>query len=374
VTTGFAFASWASRIPQVRDHLHLSPAALGLVLLSVAAGSLLSLPLSGTIIHRIGSRRTVEVMAVVVGAGIATVALGYLVGVLPVVIGLFAFGFAGGAWDVAMNVQAATVERELGRAIMSRFHAGFSVGSVAGALVGAGMVALHVPVTVHLGLVAIGVAIGVPLHVRGFLADHDPHAPGEPAPSGGRVSPLARWREPHTLVLGLFVLCFAFAEGAGNDWLSLGVIDGYHAPAALGTLGYALFLSAMTIGRWYGPHVIDRYGRVVVIRSIAVVGIVGVLLFVFSPLTSLAFVGAVLWGAGASLGFPMGMSAASDDPAAAAGRVSVVSSIGYCAFLAGPPAVGVLADQTSVLRALTSVAVMLALAALIATSVRRVGT
>jgi MFS family permease len=374
VATGFAFASWASRIPQVRDHLHLSPAELGLVLLSVAAGSLLSLPLSGTIIHRIGSRRTVEVMAVVVGAGIATVALGYLVGVLPVVIGLFAFGFAGGAWDVAMNVQAATVERELGRAIMSRFHAGFSVGSVAGALVGAAMVALHVPVTAHLGIVALGVAIGVPLHVRGFLADHDPHAPGEPVPVGGRVSPLARWREPHTLVLGLFVLCFAFAEGAGNDWLSLGVIDGYHAPAALGTLGYALFLSAMTVGRWYGPHVIDRYGRVVVIRSIAVVGIVGVLLFVFSPLTSLAFVGAVLWGAGASLGFPLGMSAASDDPAAAAGRVSVVSSIGYCAFLAGPPAVGVLADHSSVLRALTSVAVMLALAALIATSVRRVGT
>jgi MFS family permease len=358
----------------VRDHLHLSPAELGLVLLSVAAGSLLSLPLSGTIIHRIGSRRTVEVMATVVGAGIATVALGYLVGVLPVVIGLFAFGFAGGAWDVAMNVQAAIVERELGRAIMSRFHAGFSVGSVAGALVGAAMVALHVPVTVHLALVALGVAIGVPLHVRGFLADHDPDAPGEPVAVGGRVSPLARWREPHTLVLGLFVLCFAFAEGAGNDWLSLGVIDGYHAPAALGTLGYALFLSAMTVGRWYGPHVIDRYGRVVVIRSIALVGIAGVLLFVFSPLTSLAFAGAVLWGAGASLGFPLGMSAASDDPAAAAGRVSVVSSIGYCAFLAGPPAVGVLADHSSVLRALTSVAVMLALAALIATSVRRVGT
>ncbi|MEO9173866.1 MAG: MFS transporter, partial [Gaiellales bacterium] len=259
-------------------------------------------------------------------------------------------------------------------AIMSRFHAGFSVGSVAGALVGAAMVALHVPVTVHLGVVALAVAIGVPLHVRGFLADHDPHAPDEPAPTGGVVSALARWREPHTLLVGLFVLCFAFAEGAGNDWLSLGVIDGYHDPAVVGTLGYALFLGSMTIGRWYGPRVIDRYGRVVVIRTIAVVGIVGVLLFVFSPVISLAFVGVVLWGAGASLGFPIGMSAASDDPAAAAGRVSVVASIGYCAFLAGPPAVGVLADSSSVLRALISVAALLALASLIATSVRRVGT
>jgi MFS family permease len=130
--SGFAFASWASRIPQVRDHLRLSPARLGLVLLCIAAGSMLALPLSGPVVHRFGSRRTVAGMAALLAIGLATVSLGYLGGLVPVAVGLFVMGFANGAWDVAMNVQGALVERHLGRSIMSRFHAGYSLGTVAG--------------------------------------------------------------------------------------------------------------------------------------------------------------------------------------------------------------------------------------------------
>ena len=100
------------------------------------------------------------------------------------------------------------------------------------------------------------------------------------------------------------------------------------------------------------------------------VGIAGLLLFVFSPSTALAFVGTLLWGVGASLGFPVGMSAGADDPAAAAGRVSVIASIGYCAFLAGPPLIGFLGDRVTVLKALTLVAVLLAVAALVAGALR----
>ena len=133
IFTGFAFASWASRIPQVRDGLQLDPSELGLLLLAIAAGSLIALPLSGMVVARLGSRRTVATMAVVNGTALVVVAIGYQFGVLPVVAGLFFFGFAQGAWDVAMNVQGALVERTLKRAIMPRFHAGFSVGTVAGA-------------------------------------------------------------------------------------------------------------------------------------------------------------------------------------------------------------------------------------------------
>ena len=143
------------------------------------------------------------------------------------------------------------------------------------------------------------------------------------------------------------MLAFAFAEGSGNDWLGVALIDGYHTSAAVGTFGYALFLSAMTCGRWFGPYILDRYPLVTVVRVLAAVGIAGVLLFVFAPSTPLAFVGAALWGTGASLGFPLGMTAAAEDPAAAAGRVSVVASIGYCAFLVGPPAVGFLGDHVT---------------------------
>jgi MFS family permease len=166
------------------------------------------------------------------------------------------------------------------------------------------------------------------------------------------------------------VLAFAFAEGTGNDWIGIALIDGYGTTAAVGTLGFATFLAAMTAGRWFGPSLLDRYGRVVVIRVLTVVCLVGVLLFVFGTYVALAFVGAVLWGAGLSLGFPVGMSAGADQPAMAAPRVSVIASIGYCAFLAGPPLVGFLGDHFTVLRAILAVAVLLALAMIITGSVR----
>ena len=115
------------------------------MLLAIAVGSLVALPMAGIIVHRFGSQRTVAVMSILLAVALAIVAVGYEVGVLAVVIGFVFLGFANGAWDVAMNVQGAIVERHLGRAIMPRFHAGFSVGTVAGALTGALMVALHVP-------------------------------------------------------------------------------------------------------------------------------------------------------------------------------------------------------------------------------------
>jgi MFS family permease len=362
IGSGFAFASWASRIPQVRDHLHLTPAQLGLVLLSIAAGSLLALPLSGPVVHRFGSRRTVAGMSVLLAVGLATVALGYLAGLPPVVVGLFVLGFANGAWDVAMNVHAALVERHLGRSIMSRFHAGYSVGTVAGALLGAAVVALHVPVTVHLVVVAAVIALAVPYGARAFVPDAT--SADEDAAAGTR-SALSAWTEPRTLLIGIFVLAFAFAEGTGNDWISVASIDGYGAPAAVGTLAFAAFLVAMTAGRWFGPGLLDRHGRVLVIRALSALGIAGTLLFVFAPTMPLAFVGTLLWGLGVSLGFPVGMSAGADEPARAAGRVSVIASVGYCAFLAGPPTVGFLGDHFTVLRALISVAVLLGLAALV---------
>jgi fucose permease len=368
IFTGLAFASWASRIPQVRDRLELSPAELGLVLLAIAAGSLVALPLAGAIVGRHGSKRTVIAMALVSGASLAVVAVGYQFGVVPVVVGLVGFGFGQGGWDVAMNVQGAVVEQRLGRAIMSRFHAGFSVGTVAGSLVGTLMVALSVPVTVHLVIVAVLVAGFVPLAVRSFMPDSD-GARAEVTPGGAGRRALTAWREPRTLLIGVFVLTFAFAEGTGNDWTSIAFIDGYQTSPAVGTLGFATFLSAMTVGRFFGPGLLDRYGRVRVLRVLAAVSVVGVALFVLGGSTAVGFAGVVLWGGGISLGFPVGMSAGADEPEMAAPRVSVVASIGYCAFLAGPPLVGFLGDHLGVLRAITAVAVLLVVAILLAGNV-----
>jgi MFS family permease len=361
----------------------LSSAELGLLLLSIAVGSIIGLPMAGLVIQRLGSSRTVAATSILVSVSVAIFAVGYLFGTVPVVIGLFLTGLGYGAWDVAMNVQGAVVERHLGRAIMPRFHAGFSVGTVAGALLGVLMVAVDAPVTAHLLVVAVAVGVAVPLAVRRFVSDTDSNTEadeesastvdGEQRPRE-RSHALKRWREPRTVLIGICILAFAFAEGVGNDWISVALIDGYGASAVVGTLGFTAFLAAMTIARWVGPGLLDRYGRVVVIRVLSAVTVVGLLLFVFSPNVALAFVGALLWGMGASLGFPVGMSAAADDPAAAASRVSVVASIGYCAFLAGPPLIGFLGESITVLKALTSVAVLVALAALIAGALRPLTT
>jgi hypothetical protein len=349
----------------------------------------ISLPLAGPIVARFGSRRTVMATGALGGVGLVVVAVGYRSGVAPVVAGLFCWGAAAGTWDVAMNVQGAIVERLLGRSIMPRFHAGFSLGTVAAALGGAAMVALGVSVTVHLAIVGVIVGVVVPLTVRDFVPDsadavapareraRDPVGPVGPArpagpagpggrkPAGARES-LAAWRESRTLVIGVFVLAFAFSEGTGNDWISLATIDHHHVAPALGTLVFATFLGAMTTARWFGPAVLDRYGRVPVVRVLAVLAIAGLLLFVFGPGIVLAFLGALLWGAGTSLGFPVGMSAGADEPALAAPRVGVISTIGYCAFLGGPPLIGFLAQRSTVAHALVAVIAVMLVAGAIA--------
>jgi fucose permease len=360
ILSGFAFASWASRIPSVRDALELSPRSLGLVLLAIAVGSVTSMPLSGLVVGRLGTARTVAVMALVAAAGLAVAGLGSPVGVVPVVVGLLALGVGNGTWDVAMNVEGSAVERELGRAIMPRFHAGFSLGTVAGALIGSGMVALGVSATAHLLGVAAIVAVAGPLAVRDFLPDG--HVPAE---EGERRNPLRAWTEPRTLLIGLFVFAAAFTEGTGNDWLGVAIIDGYDAAAALGALTFAIFLGAMTLGRWFGPGLIDRYGRVRTVRIFAALALAGLVLVVWGSTLPVAMAGAALWGLGTALGFPVGMSAAGDDPAHAPARVSVVATIGYIAFLAGPPLIGFLAEHTGTLRALTVTGGLVALGLLI---------
>jgi MFS family permease len=367
IVNGFAFASWASRIPQFRDDLGVSPAQLGLILLAAALGSLVALPLSGIMVTRLGESRAIVAMSMLLAAGLVVAGIGATHGVFPVIVGLALIGFGNAVWDVAMNVHAALVEKHVGRAIMPRFHAGFSVGTVVGALLGSLIVAAGVGISPHLVLVAAVVVVTIPAAIRFFL-------PGQHAapthPDGSRRSPLRAWTEPRTLLIGVFVLCMAFTEGTGNDWLGLAMIDGYGAPAAVGSLTFAIFVAAMTAGRWFGPALLDRHGRVPVLRGSVLLALVGLILVVFSGTLITAMIGAVAWGLGAALGFPVGMSAAGDDPPYAAGRVSTVASIGYTAFLAGPPLIGFLGNHVGVLHSLTVAAGLLALAVVVAGACR----
>jgi fucose permease len=357
---GFAFASWVTRIPTVRDALGLDASRLGLLLLVLAVGSVASLPLAGAVVTRFGAAATVRWCGLLVAAGLVVVGAGAAVAVWVVALGLLVMSLGIGLWDVAMNVHGARVESELRRSLLPRLHAGFSLGTVLGALLGTGLIGLGVPLLAHLGGVAVVVAGAVLAATARFLP-REPAADGDDAPGSGA---LRAWTEPRTLVLGVFVLAMAFAEGTGNDWLAVATIDGFGVPAAGGTLAFAAFVVAMTAGRLAGPVLLDRWRRVPVLRACAAAALVGVLLVAFGGAYWLALVGALVWGAGTALGFPVGMSAASDDPARAAARVSVVSSIGYCAFLAGPPLIGLLGDAVGTQRAVAAAAVLLVVALL----------
>lgn len=371
VVAGFIFASWASRIPQVKAGLRLSPGTLGLVLLCGTVGALAASSTAGLVITRLGEARTVATMVLVASLGTAIVAIGYEHGIVPLAIGLAVFGYGSGSWDVAQNVQGAAVERALGRAIMPRFHAGWSIGTVAGAGLGAVMVALGVPVTAHLLAVSVVVAVAIPASTRSYLPLP---AVGPAEEAAVRRSPLAAWTEPRTLLIGLFVLCMTFSEATGNDWLSLAVISGYHQPAAVGTAGLTVFLAAMTGGRWFGPALLDRHGRVPVLRVGAAVAVAGLLLIDVGTVLPMALAGALLMGLGTSLGFPVGLSSAADDPLYAAARVSTAASIGYGAFLAGPPLIGFLSDHVGVKHGVSAAAILVVVAFVIAGACRPVST
>jgi fucose permease len=360
---GLAFAAFIARTPSVRDTLGLSSAQLGLLLLCLSGGAVAGLPTSGPLVSRYGPARGVLIGMVTVSAGLTLLTVGLLTAsVVPAGLGLVLCGLGSGIWDVSMNVEGAEVERRLGRPLMPRLHAAFSLGTVTGAGIGAATAALGVPLAVQLVVVVV-VVLAAALPVTGkFLARVEPAAEEERS----AVSPLAAWKEPRTLLIGLMVLGFAFTEGSANDWIAISFVDGYGTSEVLGAVGFGFFVTAMTIGRLFGGSFLERFGRVPTLRLTAAVALVGLLLVLLGGSTPVALAGALLWGVGASLGFPVGMSAAADDPAMAPARVSAVASIAYTAFLAGPPLIGLLAEHTGILRALFVVVGALALGLLCA--------
>lgn len=350
---GFCFATLVSRLPDVRGGLDLDNAALGLLLLTLSAGSVLALPLSGRLVDRWGATAVTRLGAVAVAAGLTVAMLGVDAGLMPLAsVGLFVDGVGTAVWDVSMNVEAAEVERRLGRTILPRFHAGWSLGSFAGAGVGIPMAALHVPLLLHVPALALLAALAAWRTAATYL-------PAAKAREEQEPTPFSPWREPRTLAIGVMVLAFALTEGAANDWLALALIDGYDARHWVGVAGFALFVCSMTAGRLLGPVVLDRHGRAPVLWGSAVAAFVGVLLLVLGGGAVLVGIGIVLWGIGASLGFPVGISAAADDPLRAARRVGTVATMGYTAFLAGPPLLGLLADHVGTLEAMLVIAALM---------------
>lgn len=357
LASGLSIATWASRVPSIKQALGLDNAQLGLILLGMGVASIIGISTGPAVMARTGARRGMLITMLTLALGIVLVGLGANVfgSATVVLVGMALFGFGNGSVDVMMNVEATAIEQQMGRTILPVFHAFFSFGTVLGAGIGALAAQLSIDVATHasiMGAAIAVIAIVCFMHVPAREAALDPTAHEKPPFRVRMHAALGAWREPRTYLIGVVMLGMSFAEGGANDWIALGTEQGHGFSEGTGAISLAVFSIGMTVVRLCGGPLVDRFGRVLVLRILAVAAASGILLFILAPTFPLVLVGAALWGIGASLGFPLGMSAAADDPVKAAARVSAAATIGYIAFLGGPPVLGLISEHIGLLNTL----------------------
>ncbi|EDH4338144.1 MFS transporter [Salmonella enterica subsp. enterica serovar Kentucky] len=366
---GLLMASWATRTPAIRDILSVSTAEMGAVLFGLSIGSMSGILCSAWLVKRFGTRKVIRttMTCAVTGMIILSVAL-WCASPLIFALGLAVFGASFGAAEVAINVEGAAVERELNKTVLPMMHGFYSFGTLAGAGVGMALTALSVPANIHIILAAAVAIAPIFIAIRAI-----PDGTGKNASEDAHLQEkgLPFYRDIQLLLIGVVVLAMAFTEGSANDWLPLLMVDGHGFSPTSGSLIYAGFTLGMSVGRFTGGWFIDRYSRVTVVRASALMGALGIGLIIFVDSDWVAGVSVILWGLGASLGFPLTISAASDTGPDAPTRVSVVATTGYLAFLVGPPLLGYLGEHYGLRSAMMVVLALVILAALVAKAVAK---
>lgn len=367
---GVSMASWVTRTPAIRDALGASIAEMGLVLFGISVGSMTGILSSGLLVARFGTRPIALASMLIVMLSLFAIATGVLIpSALFTAFGLFLFGLGMGTSEIAINVDGADVERISGQHVLHTLHGCFSLGTVLGALLGIGATALNFPVSLHLAIIGV---VAIPLLL--FFVRDIPYGIGiEPRAVKG-AAPVERgpavWKDPRVILIGVVVLAMALAEGAANDWLPLLMVDEYGFNETSGSLVFLGFAAAMTTGRFVGGWFLARFGRVAVIRGSAVIGAIGLCFVIFAHSPILAGAAVILWGLGASLGFPVAISAAGDSGPNPAMRVRVVAMVGYVAFLVGPPVLGFAGEHYGLRNAMLIVLGLVGVAALLASAMQ----
>ncbi|SEH02190.1 Fucose permease [Nonomuraea solani] len=366
---GIAMSSWVTRTPDIRDRLEASTGQMGWILFGLSLGSMIGILCSGRLTSRYGTRPVIGVGTAMVVASLAVISAGVLMASVPLVMaGLCAFGAGVGAGDVAVNVDATDIERITGRTTLPTLHGCFSLGTVVGAGAGIAATAARLPVHWHLAVVTLISAAILLYAIRFVPAGTGALAPDQAGPGTAQARPKV-WKDTKLLLIGAVVLAMALAEGAANDWLPLLMVDGHGLDTTSGSLVFTGFAAAMTLGRFSGTFFLDRFGRTLVVRASAVSGALGLLLVIFSDNAVLAGAAVLFWGLGASLGFPVALSAAGETGPDETARVSLVATIGYVAFLVGPPGLGFLGDHWGLRTAMLVVLAFVASAAFLASAV-----
>lgn len=363
---GIGIASWVTRTPAIRDLLEASTAEMGLVLFGLSAGSMIGILAPGPLVSRFGARPLIITGTALIVISLPAIGFGGVWGgSFVVAAGLFLFGLGMGGGEIAMNVEGADVEDAIGRPVLPALHGCFSLGTVVGALVGIAFTALDVPVAWHLASVGAVSAVISLVAIRHVT--HRPRPTASEEPSGREESRLRDLLIDGRLILiGVIILAMAFAEGTANDWLPLVMVDGHNLDPAFGSAVYAVFAASMTVARFAGGPFIERFGRAAVLCVSAISGVVGLAVVIFADNQIAAGAAVILWGLGASLGFPVALSAAGASGSNPATRVSIAATVGYTAFLVGPPLLGFLGEHYDLRTALIAPMILLAVAALAA--------
>lgn len=370
--TGFIAATWVTRIPAAAQALSLSTASLGTLLLFGGIGSLTALQIVGRLIERFGSARVTAGFTVLYALALSGLALAPVPAVLG--LSLFLYGFTAGAADVAMNAQGVEVERRFAKTIMGSLHGAWSVGGLAGAGLGAAVASAGIGLVPHF-LACSVVCIGLVLWARrGQIPDHTAVAPtvdAAPATSGKRRRLLTV--PPKALrLLGVIAFCGAIGEGAASDWSALFIHKSLGGSQGIAAVGFAAFSATMLTGRFAGDHLIQRFGRVPVVRIAGVLAVLGMFLAIVPRTVPTAILGFGVLGLGISVVMPTAFSAAGATPGISSGRaVAMVATIGYAGFLLGPPALGWFAKLTSLEWSLALVGAFLGLIVLVAPALRQ---
>ncbi|MGW8636319.1 MFS transporter [Streptomyces sp. NPDC055793] len=363
---GFVFAGWVVRIPAIKEQTGASASALGLALLGVSAGAVVTMTLTGQLVRRYGSHPVTVACAVLLCLSIALPPLTHSALALGAV--LLVFGSAYGGINVAFNSAAVDLVAVLRRPIMPSFHAAFSLGGMVGAGLG-GLVAGSLSPTRHLlGLTLLGLLVTL-VAGRALLRCEPAAPPDRPAGDDGAPRRLDRRTRRLVVTFGLIALCTAYGEGAMADWGALHLEQDLDASSGLAAAGYSCFALAMTVGRLTGTTLLERLGRTTTVVAGGTTAVAGMLLGSLAPSVWAALFGFAITGLGLANIFPVAVERAG--ALGGPSGVATASTLGYGGMLLGPPAIGFMADWFSLPAALTSVAALAAVAVLVAVATRR---
>ncbi|MDQ2773294.1 MAG: MFS transporter [Bacteroidota bacterium] len=346
---GLCFASWASRIPNVQQRMGISEAQLGAVLLVIPVGQLVSLPLAGWLVARLGSRRVV--LWSVVFYATALLGLGWAASLWQLLPCLVLFGVGGNLTNIAVNTQAVGVERLYKhKPIMASFHGLWSLAGFVAAAIGSLMIGHAVPPALHFLFIAAFILVGLAVSAGATIpADHgvDPNQPLFVRPN----------RE--LLGLGALAFCALICEGAMFDWSGVYFKKVVLADKNWVGAGYAAFMSTMALGRFGADWLAHRLGARRVIQLSGLLTATGLAVAVALPTLPTALLGFLLVGFGTSAVVPLVYSAAGRSTHMSAGMaLAAVSSIGFAGFLLGPPLIGFVAGASSLRVSFALIAVM----------------